>query len=360
MIILLIDGDVWEYFQSKSVCAWTDSEKKYGKLFLMSLSCGIVGLPNSGKSTLFNALLKRQVAQVAEYPYTTIEPNVGVVEVPDKRLSLLANSLSIQKIVPAAIKFIDIAGLIKGAHAGEGLGNQFLAHIREVDAILHVVRAFENSKVPHVAGKVDPKEDIEIVNLELEFAEIKKPTIYVLNVGESQLTGGSVNQLIEQINQETRQPVIPVCAKLEAELSDLSDEEQREYLKEIGINQSSLDQVISSSYKLLDLVTFFTIAGGKSASVDSASAAASAKEAASAGPRQVQAWPVKVGTKMIEAAEIVHSDFARGFITAEVCNFSKLVEAKSWHNAREKGWLHTAGRDEVVKDGEVVEFKFRV
>ncbi|KKS04893.1 hypothetical protein A2W45_03560 [Candidatus Curtissbacteria bacterium RIFCSPHIGHO2_12_41_11] len=312
----------------------------------MSLSIGIVGLPNSGKSTLFNAVLKRQIAQVAEYPYTTIEPNIGVVEVPDKRLSLLATSLSIQKIVPAAIRFIDIAGLVKGAHQGEGLGNQFLAHIREVDAILQVVRAFENSQVPHVAGKVDPREDIEIVNLELELAEIKKPTIYVLNMDEKSITeSAGIKSIRELIFDKSKSKglgqdgvVIPVCAKLEAELSDLSEEEQKAYLKEVGIEKSGLDQVISASYKLLDLITFFTIAGGK----------------------MVQAWPVKVGTKMIEAAEIVHSDFARGFITAEVCNFSKLVEAKSWHNAREKGWLHTAGRDEVVKDGEVVEFKFRV
>ena len=312
----------------------------------MSLSIGIVGLPNSGKSTLFNAVLKRQIAQVAEYPYTTIEPNIGVVEVPDKRLSLLATSLSIQKIVPAAIRFIDIAGLVKGAHQGEGLGNQFLAHIREVDAILQVVRAFENSQVPHVAGKVDPREDIEIVNLELELAEIKKPTIYVLNMDEKSITeSAGIKSIRELIFDKSKSKglgqdgvVIPVCAKLEAELSDLSEEEQKAYLKEVGIEKSGLDQVISASYKLLDLITFFTIAGGK----------------------MVQAWPVKVGIKMIEAAEIVHSDFARGFITAEVCNFSKLVEAKSWHNAREKGWLHTAGRDEVVKDGEVVEFKFRV
>jgi len=283
---------------------------------------------------------------VAEYPYTTIEPNIGVVEVPDKRLSLLATSLSIQKIVPAAIRFIDIAGLVKGAHQGEGLGNQFLAHIREVDAILQVVRAFENSQVPHVAGKVDPREDIEIVNLELELAEIKKPTIYVLNMDEKSITeSAGIKSIRELIFDKSKSKglgqdgvVIPVCAKLEAELSDLSEEEQKAYLKEVGIEKSGLDQVISASYKLLDLITFFTIAGGK----------------------MVQAWPVKVGTKMIEAAEIVHSDFARGFITAEVCNFSKLVEAKSWHNAREKGWLHTAGRDEVVKDGEVVEFKFRV
>ena len=249
-------------------------------------------------------------------------------------------------IPTAAIRFIDIAGLVKGAHQGEGLGNQFLAHIREVDAILQVVRAFENSQVPHVAGKVDPREDIEIVNLELELAEIKKPTIYVLNMDEKSITeSAGIKSIRELIFDKSKSKglgqdgvVIPVCAKLEAELSDLSEEEQKAYLKEVGIEKSGLDQVISASYKLLDLITFFTIAGGK----------------------MVQAWPVKVGTKMIEAAEIVHSDFARGFITAEVCNFSKLVEAKSWHNAREKGWLHTAGRDEVVKDGEVVEFKFRV
>src|SRR3989344_8178751 len=197
----------------------------------MSLSIGIVGLPNSGKSTLFNAVLKRQIAQVAEYPYTTIEPNIGVVEVPDKRLSLLATSLSIQKIVPAAIRFIDIAGLVKGAHQGEGLGNQFLAHIREVDAILQVVRAFENSQVPHVAGKVDPREDIEIVNLELEFGEINKPAIFVLNVDEKSITEKSIKSIKgikgnKGLEQEAT--IIPICAKLEAELSDLSEEEQKE------------------------------------------------------------------------------------------------------------------------------------
>ena len=312
----------------------------------MSLSIGIVGLPNSGKSTLFNAVLKRQIAQVAEYPYTTIEPNIGVVEVPDKRLSLLATSLSIQKIVPAAIRFIDIAGLVKGAHQGEGLGNQFLAHIREVDAILQVVRAFENSQVPHVAGKVDPREDIEIVNLELELAEIKKPTIYVLNMDEKSITeSAGIKSIRELIFDKSKSKglgqdgvVIPVCAKLEAELSDLSEEEQKAYLKEVGIEKSGLDQVISASYKLLDLITFFTIAGGK----------------------MVQAWPVKVGTKMIEAAEIVHTDFAKGFITAEVVDWQKLVDAGSWHEAREKGSIHFAGRNEVIKDGEVVEFKFRV
>ena len=302
------------------------------------MKIGIVGLPNSGKSTLFNALLKKQVAQVAEYPYTTIEPNVGVVEVPDDRLKAIAQIIAEEKkktpieadlkIVPAAIEFIDIAGLIKGAHQGEGLGNQFLGHIREVDAILHVVRVFQSPDIVHVHGKIDPKEDVDIVNLELELADIKKPTIYVLNVAESDL----------QKNFDLPFLYIKISAKLEAELSDLSDEEQKEYLKEIGINRSSLNQVITASYKLLDLITFFTIAGG----------------------RQVQAWPVKVGTKMIEAAGIVHTDFAKGFITAEVCDWQKLVEAGGWHNAKEKGLVHFAGRDEVVKDGEIVEFKFRV
>src|SRR3990167_8713125 len=188
----------------------------------MSLSIGIVGLPNSGKSTLFNAVLKRQIAQVAEYPYTTIEPNIGVVEVPDKRLSLLATSLSIQKIVPAAIRFIDIAGLVKGAHQGEGLGNQFLAHIREVDAILHVVRAFTNPNVTHIHGKINPKEDIEVVDLELELGEIKKPTIYVLNVDERSITSTTGTKGITGLEQDA--VVIPICAKLEAELSELPED----------------------------------------------------------------------------------------------------------------------------------------
>ena len=297
------------------------------------LSVGIVGLPNSGKSTLFNALLKRQIAQVAEYPYTTIEPNVGVVEVPDRRLTLIAERLSLSKMVPAAIKFIDIAGLIKGASQGEGLGNQFLAHIREVDAILHVVRAFDPSigsgqAIPHVMGTVDPTRDVEVVNLELELAGIKKPTIYVLNVDEKSM--GS----IEGLKRDA--VIIPICAKLEAELSELSDEDQKAYLKELGTEGSGLDQVIVASYKLLNLITFFTVVGGSMA----------------------QAWPVKEGTTMIEAAQVVHSDFAHGFIAAETINWQRLVESEGWHAAHEKGLIHLAGRDEKVVDGEVIEFKF--
>ena len=315
----------------------------------MSLSVGIVGLPNCGKSTLFNALLKRQIAQVAEYPYTTIEPNVGVVEVPDDCLKAITRMIAEEKnktlmgadlkIVPAAIKFIDIAGLIKGAHQGEGLGNQFLAHIREVDAILHVVRAFTNPNVTHVHGKINPKEDIEVVDLELELGGIKKPTIYVLNVDERSITSTTGTKGITGLEQDA--VVIPICAKLEAELSELPEDEQKTYLKEVGIDPSTgsgLSQVIKESYKLLDLITFFTIAGGK----------------------MVQAWPIKKGSKMIEAAEKVHTDFAKGFITAEVIRWDKLIEVDSWHVAKEKGLIHLAGRDEEINDGDVIEFKFRV
>ena len=299
-------------------------------------------MPNSGKSTLFNALMMRQIAQVAEYPYTTIEPNVGVVEVPDAHLSLIADRLSIPKRVPAAIKFIDIAGLIKGAHRGEGLGNQFLGHIREVDAILHVVRAFTSTSsgqaITHVMGDINPVRDVEIVNLELEMAEIKKPTIYVLNVSENQLNSTPMIQIIGKIKDIYKSKVLMVCAKLESELFELSEEEQESYLFELGVEQSGLDQVILASYKLLDLISFFTIAGGK----------------------QAQAWPVRQGTTMIEAGSIVHTDFAKGFIAAEVIEWQKLIDCGSWHDAKENGFVHTAGRDEEVKDGEVIEFKFRV
>ena len=292
------------------------------------LTVGIVGLPNSGKSTLFNALLKRQIAQVGEYPYTTIEPNVGVVEVPDKRLEKIANILKISKKVPAAIKFIDIAGLIKGAHKGEGLGNQFLGHIREVDAICHVVRAFENPNVEHIGGRIDPEVDVEVVNDELFKAEIDKPTLYIINVSESDLNK----------NYDTVFPYIKICAKLEVELSELSGEEQKSYLAELGVDPStglSLSQIIKESYKLLDLITFFTIVGGK----------------------MVQAWPVKRTTKMVEAAEIVHTDFAKGFIAAEIIDWQKLVDSGSWTSAKENGLIKTVGRDEEIVDGLVVEFK---
>jgi len=307
----------------------------------MSLSIGIVGLPNSGKSTLFNALLKRQIAQVGEYPYTTIEPNVGVVEVPDERLDKIAAVSNINKIVPASIKFVDIAGLIKGAHKGEGLGNQFLAHIREVDAILHIVRAFENPNVSHPYQKIDPIIDAQTVDQELELANIKKPTIYVLNVSEKDL----------KKNFDFAYPFIKICAKLEVELSDLSKEDQINYLREVGIEHPLLSTVILKSYELLDLITFFTIAGG----------------------RQVQAWPIKKGSNIIQAAEMVHTDFAQKFIKAEVIEVNELLvcgshstgsasslqagSGQAWQKAKELGKVRIEGRDYIVKDGDVIEFK---
>src|SRR3989344_6555390 len=280
----------------------------------MSLSIGIVGLPNSGKSTLFNALLKRQIAQVGEYPYTTIEPNIGVVEVPDERLDKVSAISNISKKVPASIKFIDIAGLIKGAHAGEGLGNQFLAHIREADAILHIVRVFENPSVLHPYQKIDPIIDVETVNQELELASIKKPTIYVLNVSEKDL-----KKAMPAGRQDFSLPFsfIKICAKLEAELSDLSESEQEGYLKELG-TVSSLDLIIKESYKLLNLITFFTTTGGK----------------------QVQAWPIRKGSKVIKAAEMVHTDFAKKFIKAEVISFEDFVNPGGLASPKpsEGGW----------------------
>lgn len=307
----------------------------------MSLSVGIVGLPNSGKSTLFNALLKKQIAQVGEYPYTTIEPNVGVVEIEDERLDKISKAVKISKKVPAAVEFIDIAGLIRGAHKGEGLGNQFLAKIREVDAICHVVRVFESEEVEHVHGKIDPVFDIKAIDEELKFGGIGKPTIYVLNVAESEISGQSTAYGLQQKIKSvvgSQSTVVLLSAKLEAELSELSGEEQKQYLNELGIEKTSLDVVIKGSYKLLDLVTFFTITGGK----------------------QVQAWPINTQSKMIEAAGIVHSDFEKGFIAAETCNWQKLIDCGSWQEAKAKGQVKTSGREEVINDGLVVEFKFSV
>ena len=264
------------------------------------LDVGIVGMPNAGKSTLFNALLGRQIAQVAEYPFTTIEPNVGVVEVPDERLPRLGEIVTDRsvgsshssptkvgdvKIVPAAIKFIDIAGLVKDAHKGAGLGNQFLAKIRECHAILHVVRAFDNPQVAHVMGSIDPDRDIEIINEELKQAGIQKPTFVYLNK--------------ERPDEHT------------------------------------LDEIIRECYKLLDLLTMFTVEGGK----------------------QVQAWPVKRGTAVKEAVGMIHSDFAAKFIKAEVVPFEKLDAAGSYREARAKGWVRVEGKEYEVKDGDVVTVK---
>lgn len=286
------------------------------------LKVGIVGLPNSGKSTLFNALLQRRIADVAEYPFTTIEPNVGVVQVPDPRLEKISKATGIEKIIPSAIEFIDIAGLVEGAHKGEGLGNKFLGHIREVDAILHIVRGFHN---PNVEGEINSDHDIEIIHEELKQAEIEKPTIYLLNVDEKDISA-------------KKDKFIRISAKLESELSELEENERADYLNELGLKHLALDQVIQKCYELLDLITFFTIVGGK----------------------QVQAWPVQTGATALMASGIVHSDMQKGFIKAQVVGWEKLVDSGGWKKAAEKGFIRLEGRDYEISDGDVVEFKFNV
>ena len=299
----------------------------------MSLSVGIVGLPNSGKSTLFNALLSRQIAQVASYPFTTIEPHEGVVVLPDERLDKLAEIVKPEKVTPATVTFIDIAGLVKDAHKGEGLGNQFLAKIREVDAIAQVVRVFSNPDVPHVHGKIDPKEDIEIINLELELAGIKKPTIYVLNTDEANST--SVMNFAGIVGEA---PLVAICAKLEMELAELSPQEGKEYLSQLGIKASGLEKLIKEAYRILDLITFYTIKGGE----------------------EVRAWSLKTGSNAFEAAGLVHTDFANNFIKAEVISFEDLRTADSWKEAQEKGKIRLEGKDYIVQDGDVIEFKVNI
>ena len=285
------------------------------------VKCGIVGLPNVGKSTLFNALCARRLAKTAAHPFTTIEPHEAVVEVPDEKLQKLADLIKPEKVVWATVTFIDIAGLCKGAAQGEGLGNQFLAKIREVDAILHVVRMFEDPTVVQISGKIDPKEDIDIVQTELELGGIKdKPTLYVYNVSE------------ENFNPNENKLVIN--ARLEEELIDLSPDERLEYLKTLGIEETGLGRLVKASYKLLTLVTFYTIKGG----------------------RQVHGWSLKSGQTAQDAAGIVHTDFAKKFIRAQVIEYDKLIEAQSWREAKTKGWIRTEGKDYIVKDGDVVEF----
>lgn len=264
----------------------------------MALEVGIVGLPNSGKSTLFNSLLKRQVANVASYPFTTIDPNVGIVEVPDERLEKLRELIKPEKTIPAVVKFIDIAGLVKNAHKGEGLGNQFLAKIREVDAIIHIIRAFKDESVSHYYGSIDPKRDKEIVDIELELGGIKKPTLYVLNQDEITSQEGFL-----VVNAKTGEGV---------------------------------GELIKEAYKLLGLITFYTIKGGK----------------------EITAWSLKEGATALEAAEKVHTDMARGFIKAEVVGYEELVEAGGWQLAKSQGKIRLEGREYQIKDGDVVEFKF--
>lgn len=352
----------------------------------MSFSIGIVGLPNVGKSTLFNALTRSKQANAANYPFCTIDPNVGVVEVPDERLQKLSEVSKSKKIVPTVIEFVDIAGLVKGASKGEGLGNKFLSHIREVDAIAQVVRAFSDDNVIHVHNRVDPKDDAAIINTELALSDLQtvekkldnarrmskgpgakefapqailfekifnqlqegkpareleytdeerrlvsdlhlltmKPMLYVVNTDEGK---GNVARISESAEQ------ISVSAKLEAELADLSVEEARQYLKELGVSQTGLDKLIVAGYKLLKLVTYFT-----------------------SGEPETRAWTITEGTKAPEAAGVIHTDFVKGFVKADVVDWKDFVAAGGWSKIKETGKARLEGKDYVVKDGDVCFF----
>ncbi len=322
------------------------------------MEIGIVGLPNVGKSTLFNALLKRQVAYVANFPFATIEPNIGVVPVPDSRLPLLAEVVKTNKIVPATVKFVDIAGLVKGASQGEGLGNKFLSHIREVDAVCHVVRAFSDENIIR-EGAVDPKSDFEVVKTELDLADLetqerhekkrlpddqelpllaKKPILVVLNVDENDLSGASKLEEKFAVGLELdKEAVIAICAKTEADLAGLSEDEQKEYLKELGVSESGLEKLITRAFEILGLQTFLT-----------------------AGEIESRAWTIKKGTKAPEAAGVIHTDFIKHFIKADVINWQEFIKAGGWVKARELGKVRQEGREYIMQEGDVVEFKVGV
>lgn len=300
---------------------------------------GIIGLPNVGKSTLFNALLKKRVALSANYPFATVEPNIGVVAVPDERLQKLAELVkteekmeSLPPIVPAAVEFVDIAGLVKGAAEGQGLGNQFLSHIREVDAIIHVLRDFEDPNVVRAGGSVGPEEDKGLIETELALVDIDKedklstkPVLYVYNVSEQELR--IKNQELREENQ------LVICARLEEELADLSEEERKEYLAEVGIKETGLEKLIKAAYKLLGLISFLT-----------------------AGKKEVRAWTVRAGSTALRASGVIHTDFMKGFIRAQVIEYEKLIKAGSYGSAKQKGWIRTEGKDYLIQDGDVVEF----
>lgn len=364
------------------------------------MKLGIIGLPNVGKSTLFNALTGAG-APSANYPFCTIDPNVGVVQVPDARLDKLAEMYHPQLYTPAVVEFVDIAGLVKGASKGEGLGNKFLSHIRDVDAVVHVLRCFEDSDIIHVDGSVDPIRDLETINMELIYADIEtlerridktqklaksdktltgqvalfervltalndgvtarslgytdderaimedvslltmKPVIYVANVSEAEAAGVSPDNVYYQNLKEAADrenaEVIPVCAGIEAEISELEPEEKAMFLEEMGIAESGLDRLIKASYALLGYISYLT-----------------------AGPKEVRAWTIVRGTKAPQAAGKIHSDFERGFIRAEIVSFDDLIACGSMNAAKEKGLVRSEGKDYVIADGDVVLFRFNV
>lgn len=365
-----------------------------------NLEVGIVGLPNVGKSTLFNAITKAG-AEAANYPFCTIEPNVGVVDVPDKRLDVLSDMFKSKKIVPAAMRFVDIAGLVKGASKGEGLGNKFLSHIREVDAVAEVVRCFEDGNITHVEGSIDPLRDIDIINTELCLADMEtvekrqerlvklaktgdkkvkleqavmekvmaglsdgvparrlglteeeqeflgelhlltmKPVLYITNVAEGEVADPSGNEHVQAVKKyaaEENAEVIVVSAKMESEVVELPEEEAKEYLEMAGLEETGLDRLIKAGFKLLGLMTFLT-----------------------AGEMESRAWTIKLNTKAPQAAGKIHTDFERGFIRAEIVSFDDLVACGSKAAAREKGLVRLEGKDYVMQDGDVVEFRFNV
>ncbi|OGH02610.1 MAG: hypothetical protein A2798_03150 [Candidatus Levybacteria bacterium RIFCSPHIGHO2_01_FULL_37_17] len=317
----------------------------------MNLSIGIVGLPNVGKSTLFNALLKKQQALVANYPFATIEPNIGVVPVHDERLEKLAQIVQIEHkmseippIIYATVKFVDIAGLVKGANEGAGLGNKFLSHIREVSVIAHVVRVFEDPNVIK-EGSVDALNDYKVVRTELELADLEKggeplaqkPELVVLNISESQYNTDSIDKILGEYSKTlevSKDKIIVISAQIEAELAGLSEDEQKEYLKGLGLEKSGLERLIQKAYEELGLISFLT-----------------------AGVKEVRAWTIKKSSTALEAAGEIHTDFMKKFIKAEVVTYEDFIELNGWKGSREHGKTRLEGRDYIVKDGDIIEFK---